>query len=158
MLSSSVPCVVVMPMNEDETQIRSLLDQFADAIHNKDANGVIALLTQDAVVFDLAPPLVQGPDATRTPAFLDEWFQTWKGPINSDSHDIKVAAGDGVAYAHGLQHMTGTKVSGEKSDLWFRATACFRRENGQWRIAHMHNSVPFTMDGSEKALLDLEPE
>lgn len=145
-------------MNLDEVQIRSLLNDFTGAIHNKDAASVIALLTQDAVAFDLAPPLVQRAEATHDPALLEEWFQTWKGPINSDSHDLKIEVGGDVAYAHGLQHMTGTKVSGERPDLWFRATACFRRENGQWRIAHMHNSVPFAMDGSAKALLDLKPE
>jgi PhnB protein len=56
-----------------------------------------------------------------------------------------------------LQHLTGTRTSGEEIDLWFRATAGFRREDGQWRIAHLHNSVPFAMDGSEKALLHLKP-
>jgi ketosteroid isomerase-like protein len=53
--------------------------------------------------------------------------------------------------------MTGTKTDGEEVDLWFRATACFRREDGRWRITHMHNSVPFAMDGSGKALLSLRP-
>jgi ketosteroid isomerase-like protein len=54
--------------------------------------------------------------------------------------------------------MTGTRTSGEKSDLWLRNTACFRREHGQWKITHMHNSVPFAMDGSKRALLNLKPE
>jgi len=46
---------------------------------------------------------------------------------------------------------------GEPVDLWFRATACFRREGSRWLITHMHNSVPFAMDGTDKALLDLRP-
>jgi len=62
-----------------------------------------------------------------------------------------------VAYAYGLQRMTGTKTDGEEVELFFRATACFRRDNGRWRITHMHNSVPFAMDGSDKALLHLKP-
>lgn len=145
-------------MNKNEDQIRSLLGDFARAIRDKDAAGVITLLTRDAVVFDLAPPLVQDVEAAHDPRLLDEWFQTWKGPINTNSRDLMMAVGGDVAYAHCLQHMTGTKISGEKPDLWFRATACFRREDGEWRIAHMHNSVPFAMDGSDKALLDLKPE
>jgi PhnB protein len=147
----------VMPMNKDETQIRSLLNEFTGAIHAKDAARAIALCAEDSVTFDLAPPLEQGPDATHNPALLEEWFKTWKGPISSVSRDLKVDVGNDVAYAYGLQHMTGTKIDGEEADLWFRATACFRRDNGQWRITHMHNSVPFAMDGSEKALLDLTP-
>ena len=54
--------------------------------------------------------------------------------------------------------MTGTKKDGEQVDLWFRATAGFRRERGHWKITHVHNSVPFAMDGSGRALLDLKPE
>jgi ketosteroid isomerase-like protein len=53
--------------------------------------------------------------------------------------------------------MRGTKTDGKEVELWFRATACFRRDGGRWRITHMHNSVPFAMDGSEKALLHLKP-
>jgi len=53
--------------------------------------------------------------------------------------------------------MTGTKADGTKVDLWFRATACLARRAGTWKIVHMHNSVPFAMDGSGRALLDLKP-
>ena len=56
-----------------------------------------------------------------------------------------------------MRHLTGTKRDDKDVDLWFRATACFRRERGRWRITHMHNSVPFAMDGTGKALLDLKP-
>ncbi|WP_162918268.1 YybH family protein [Taklimakanibacter deserti] len=88
-------------MANDESQIRSLLGKFTGALHDRDAAGAIALLAEDAVTFDLAPPLEQGPDATHNPALLDEWFQTWKGPINSDSLDLKIAVGGDVAYATG---------------------------------------------------------
>ena len=144
-------------MATDVAQIRALLDEFTRAIRNKDAAGAIATLAEDAVAFDLAPPLRIGPQATRDPAWYDEWFTTWKGPIVSRSQDLEVAVGGDVGYAYGLQHMTGTKTDGEEVDLWFRATACFRREDGHWRITHMHNSVPFSMDGSGKALLSLRP-
>lgn len=53
--------------------------------------------------------------------------------------------------------MTGVKVGGGKQSLWFRSTAVLRRERDVWKIAHMHESVPFAMDGSGKALLDLAP-
>ena len=144
-------------MANDEAQIRALLDEFTRAIRNKDAAGAIATLAEDVVAFDLAPPLRIGPEATRDPAWYDEWFTTWKGPIVSRIQDLEVAVGGDVGYAYGLQHMTGTKTDGEEVDLWFRATACFRREDGRWRITHMHNSVPFAMDGSGKALLSLRP-
>jgi PhnB protein len=144
-------------MNSDENQILRVLANFTRALHDKDAAAAIAPLSADEVTFDLAPPLRMDPDATHDPAALEEWFETWESPIVSESHDLKIAVGGDVAYAYGMQHMTGTKKDGEEVDLWFRATACFRRESGSWRITHMHNSVPFAMDGSDKALLNLTP-
>jgi PhnB protein len=142
---------------QDDDEIRGLLADFTKALHDRDAAAAIAVLADDAVSFDLAPPLEQGPEATHDPAQLEAWFSTWASPIVSESRDLRIETGGDVAYAYGLQHLTGSKTDGEKVDLWFRATACFRREAGRWRIAHMHNSVPFAMDGTERALLDLEP-
>jgi PhnB protein len=144
-------------MNQDEEQIRDLLAKLTRAIRDKDAAGVIAPLADDEVTFDLAPPLKMGPDETHDPATLEQWFDTWEGSIVSEPHDLQIAVGGDVAYAYGMQHMTGKKKRGGDVDLWFRATTCFRREDGRWRITHMHNSVPFAMDGSDTALLDLKP-
>jgi ketosteroid isomerase-like protein len=144
-------------MSTAEDQVRRVLADLAEAIRDKDAAAVIALLADDEVTFDLAPPLRMEPDRTHDPAVLEEWFATWQGPIISEPHDLEVACGEDIAYAFGLRHMTGTKKDGEEVDLWFRATACLRSEDGRWRITHMHNSVPFAMDGSDTALLDLKP-
>lgn len=145
------------PPTNDEARVRALLDALSRSIRDKNAAGAIATLAENAVAFDLAPPLRVGPEATHDPAWYEERFATWKGSIGLRSHDLEVIVGSDVAYAYGLQHMTGTKTDGQEVDLWFRATACFRGENGHWRIAHVHNSVPFAMDGSGKALLDLKP-
>ena len=141
----------------EEIQITELLDAFAAALRAKDARAVIACYAQDVVAYDLAPPLRVGDAAMHAPDLLQQWFDTWSSPIVSEGHDLQIAVGGDVAYAHGLRHMTGKKKDGEKVDLWFRATAGFRRERGQWKITHVHNSVPFAMDGSGRALLDLKP-
>ena len=135
-----------------------VLEALTKALHDKKARALIALLSNDAVAFDLAPPLQLGPNVTHDPAPLEEWFATWRGPIVSAPFHQTIVVGGDVAYAYGLQHMTGTKVDGENADLWFRTTACFRREGERWLITHMHNSVPFAMDGTDKALVDLKPQ
>ncbi len=141
----------------DEAQITALLDAYAAALQVKDARAVVEFYTRDVVAYDLAPPLLIPSAAVRDPRYIQQWFDTWKGPIVSEAHDPEVVVGGDVAYAFALRHMTGTKSDGERIDLWFRATACFRREDGAWKIAHVHNSVPFAMDGSGRALLDLTP-
>jgi PhnB protein len=141
----------------DESQITELLDAYADAIAAKDARATVAFYARDVIVYDLAPPLRIPPKDVRDPTYIQKWFDTWDGPIHSEPRDLEIVVGDDVAYAVGLRHMTGTKKDGEQADLWFRATACLRREDGGWKITHIHNSVPFAMDGSDRALLDLKP-
>jgi PhnB protein len=53
--------------------------------------------------------------------------------------------------------LSGTKSDGEKADVWFRLTLGLRKLGGEWRIAHQHESVPFYMDGSYRAAVDLKP-
>ena len=141
----------------DEREISDLLDAYAAAIHDKDAARTVAFYARDVVAYDLAPPLAIEPSAVRDPSNIQQWFDTWDGAIASKARELKIVVGGDVAYAFALRHMAGTKTGGENVDLWFRATACFRRENGTWKITHVHNSVPFAMDGSGRALLDLKP-
>ena len=98
-----------------------------------------------------------GPAVVRNPRDIQTWFDTWATPIGSKSRDLIIETGGNIAHAYCLQHMTGKKKDGEVADLWFRSTAFFRKESGAWKISHVHNSVPFAMDGSGKALLDLKP-
>jgi len=48
--------------------------------------------------------------------------------------------------------MTG----GQKSDYWFRWTACFQKIDGKWLIMHDHTSLP-TDFASGKAVQTLDP-
>jgi ketosteroid isomerase-like protein len=142
---------------DDEAQIADLLDRLTAAIRDKDARAAVAVYTRDVVAYDLAPPLSIPERDVHDPDYIQQWFDTWDGPIMSEAQDLEIVVDQNVGYAVGLRHMTGTKTDGERVDLWFRATACFRREDGEWRISHIHNSVPFAMDGSDRALLDLTP-
>jgi hypothetical protein len=39
-----------------------------------------------------------------------------------------------------------------------RVTACYRKIDDKWMVAHEHISVPFYMDGTGRAAVDLKPE
>lgn len=138
----------------DEAQIRALIDDWAKAVRAKDVDGVLSHLAADVVTFDLAPPLRStGTDA----GGLQAWFSTWKGPLGYEIRDLSITAGDDAAFCHCLSRLSGTKVDGEQNDVWFRQTLCFRRIGGTWKIVHQHESVPFYMDGSYRAAVDLGP-
>jgi ketosteroid isomerase-like protein len=139
----------------EEAAIRRLVDAWTQALHDKNAQGVLACLADDLVLYSLAPPLVSAGDDEG--GGLQGWFDTWTGPIRYDLADLHVAVGGDVAFAHGLAHMTGTKIGGEVVDLWFRITLGLRKRAGAWTVVHEHESVPFLMDGSFKAAIHLKP-
>jgi ketosteroid isomerase-like protein len=63
---------------------------------------------------------------------------------------------DDLAFTHSVNRMRGTLKSGERTDLWLRWTACFRKIGGRWLITHEHVSVPADLENG-KAMLDLRP-
>jgi uncharacterized protein (TIGR02246 family) len=140
----------------DQAQIQQLIDNWVQALRAKDVNGVISHYAPDVLVFDLAPPLqYKGANAYR--ANWEAWFPTFRGPIGYDIRDLSIAASDDIAFCHSFNRITGTRTDGEKTDVWVRATVCCRKIDGRWKIVHEHQSVPFYMDGSYRAALDLKP-
>ena len=139
----------------DAAAIRTILERMATALRDKDADGFAALYAPDAWIADLAPPLArQGQNR----AELDAWLQSWDGPMTLDTRDVRLSIGGGTAFCASLMCMRGRKTDGTDVDLWFRNTLCFEKTDGHWRIVHEHASVPFHMDGSLRAAVDLQPE
>ena len=141
----------------DEDLIRALITNQARAIRLKDAEATLAVYAPNLVRYDLAPPLATiGPRAIDR-ADLQAWFDTWKGLIDIDQRDFAIAVSGDLAICHGFLRISGIKTDGAHNSLWTRQTLCLQRLDGDWRIVHEHVSVPFLMDGSGRAALDLEP-
>lgn len=138
---------------QDEVLIREIIDARANAIRNKNVLGVLPNFTQDSIGYFLETPLQQSPFKED----LTGWFATWRGQIGYEIGDLTISIGDNVAYSHSLNQLTGLRTDGGHTDVWFRETLCFQKINGQWAIAHIHESVPMHMDGSLKAATDLRP-
>jgi ketosteroid isomerase-like protein len=140
--------------SSEEVAINATLQAWGRAMGEKRAVDAVAQLTDNVIQFTLAAPLsFEGKSAEG----LAAWFETWQGPIGGEVHDGRLTAGDEVAFWSGLMHMTGTKTDGVKVDLWFRQTLGLQKVDGKWKIAHIHTSVPFAMDGSGLAELGLKP-
>jgi PhnB protein len=137
-----------------EAEVQAVIEDWADAMRAKDAARVVAHGTADFVQFSLAPPLIA---ADQDGKGLEQWFATWRGPIDYGVRDLRITAGNDVAFAHSLNRLRGTRTNGEATDVWFRNTLCLRKMGGEWKIAHEHESVPFYMDGSFRAAVDLSP-
>ena len=139
-----------------ETEIRELVERWLEAVRAKDVNGVMSHYTADILTFDISPPLqYKGIDAYRKN--WEWWLPTFSGPVGYEIRDLGITASDDIAFSHSLNRISGTKTNGEEVDVWVRVTACYRKTNGKWMITHEHVSVPFYMDGSDRAAVDLKP-
>jgi ketosteroid isomerase-like protein len=139
----------------NETLIRALLDDRTKAVCAKDNVRAASSIAPDILTFDVVNPL-QNAGSIASKKRVDEWFASFQGPINYETREMTITAGDNVAFAHGLCHVSATKTDGGQLDMWWRSTICFRKIDGNWMITHEHNSVPFDPK-SGKASLDLKP-
>ena len=143
-----------MSDDSDTAEIRALIEEIDAAHHDKDAAAIVAHYTPDATVFDLAPPLSQtGVDLRE----LEAWLDTWAGPVNRESRDLDIRVSGDLALCHGFFRISATTRDGSNAIFWMRATLGLTRDAGAWKIVHEHASVPFYMDGSYRAAVDLEP-
>ncbi len=140
----------------DEEQIRQLIDSWTMALRSKDVDTLMSHYKPEVMWFDLAPPL-RNMGAAAYRKDWEEWFATWQGPIGYEIRDLSITTGDEVAFSTSLNRISGTRTSGEENDVWVRATVGFCKIKGKWMIVHEHFSVPFYMDGSYRAAVDLKP-
>jgi len=139
----------------NDAQIRALIDDRTKAVRAKDSDRATSGIAPDILTFDVVNPLQHiGSDASRKRA--EESFSSFRGPIGYEVRDLDITAGDDVAFAHGLCHVSATKTDGGQLDMWWRTTVCFRKIDEKWMVTHEHNSVPFDPK-SGKASLDLKP-
>jgi uncharacterized protein (TIGR02246 family) len=129
-------------MTEDEQAIRTLIERWAQAVHEGDLDTVLADHADDIVMFDVPPPDegVRGIDAYRAtwPAFFE-----WQAQGASfDIVRLDVTAGDDVAFAHALLRC-GTPEELEKDPSnRLRLTIGLRKDRGRWVVTHEHHSFP----------------
>jgi uncharacterized protein (TIGR02246 family) len=129
-------------MPDDQQQIRTLIERWAEAVHATDLDAVLADHSDDIVMFDVPPPDdgVRGIDAYR-----ETWppFFEWQARGASfDIVELDVTAGDDVAYAHALLRCGMPDELAERPERRLRLTLGLRREDGRWVVAHEHHSLP----------------
>jgi uncharacterized protein (TIGR02246 family) len=140
---------------QNEAAIRELLDRLVQAVRAKDLDAVMSAYAPDMVAFDIIPPLQYiGAEAFKRP--WQQVFELYDDPVHYELRELNITAGDDVAFSHSLNRISGTLKTGQRTDLWLRFTAGYRKINGTWLIVHLQASVPAEL-ASGRAVLDLTP-
>jgi len=146
------------PLTNDSAaakEIRGWLDRWTKAFTAKDVDAIMALYADDVTAYDVVPPLQYiGKAAYR--ADYQQFLSQYEDNLKVEVRDLHVDATGDFGYAAGLELISGTLKSGQKSAVWLRFTSLFRKSSGRWLDFHDHVSVPTDLE-SGKAMLELQP-
>ena len=136
-------------------EIRTLMDNWLRAVRANDLKGIVSHYAPDILAFDAIAQLqFKGVDAYRQ--HWEACLAMCPGPMIVEIQDLRIAAGDNVAFSHHLARCGAKEENGEEKASWMRVTVGYRKANGKWLVVHEHFSAPFNME-SGKALFDLQP-
>jgi uncharacterized protein (TIGR02246 family) len=139
----------------DEARIRALIEQRVLAIRARDIDALMSSHAPDVLIFDALNPL-QYLGAEKVRERAQQWLSGYQGPVGYEVRDVGIETGETAAFCHYLYRVSGTMTNGREVDMWVRATVCFRKIDGEWKITHEHTSVPFDAE-SGKASVALKP-
>ncbi len=116
--------------------VRSTLYDAEVALHNGDANPRRAIWSRNEPVTILGAlrNAYGHQDIEEAFVFLEKSFSDCTSySFELQAHDV---VGD-MAYTAGLEHIS-TSVDGQPRSFTLRATQVYRREGGEWKVAHRH--------------------
>ncbi len=117
----------------DEAQIREVVRKWEQAVCAHNMDGVLANHTADTVMFDVPPPLQRmGLEEYRAAWQLYNQYDTG-GDGSFKVLDLALFISGNVAFGYSPLQVAGGTA---------RLTLGFRKEDGEWRIAHEHHSFP----------------
>lgn len=138
-------------------EIREVIEAKAALLEKGDVKAMTQYYAPQVVQFSLAPPLatlVDGADPTP----IEQWIGTFAAPPRRTVTRLEITTDGDVAFATSVDNLTATpRGTTEAFTMWYRVTLGLRRIDGKWLVTHEHSSVPFYMDGSLRAAVDLEP-
>lgn len=128
---------------KDEQAIRTLLENWADAVRRHDLPAILAHHDPQMLMFDLPPPL----QCKGIGAYEETWglmFRYHRVGAAFDFRELNVSAGSDIAFATAIMWCGPDSSSNpmDKDGFLFRLTVGMRKVDGDWRITHEHHSVP----------------
>jgi len=135
--------------------VRALLAAYVAAHDQCDGAALADLRAPDAWIADLAPRLCR---RGQSGGDIQRWFDSKSGPVRMSFHDLHLRLEGGLCLVQTLRH-TRTPNPRDPDDAawWSRLSLVLRRGPAGWRIVHERESVPYHMDGSFRAAVNLEP-
>jgi ketosteroid isomerase-like protein len=132
---------MVTPPSEAESQVRSVLEKWAEATRQNRKNEVLLNHAPDLVIFDVLPPMMYDSAEAYRRSWAD-WQPEVQGESRFDFENLTITAGTDIAFAHSFIRCGGSMPDGRTFEDLVRATFCLRKVAGAWKVTHQHVSKP----------------
>lgn len=135
---------------DNEGQVRKVIDNWFEALRNKDAAEILSFYADDATVF---PPTGEHKlkGMTQLQPGMREWLDMFDGEITANARELNVVAGEDTAFAYMITNVSGKGRDGRDINMTTRSTVGFERRLGHWLAVHEHASFPVNMpEGTAK--------
>jgi uncharacterized protein (TIGR02246 family) len=129
------------PSSKNDAEIRALIERWAKAVREEDRAGIRADHDPEILMFDVPPPFLSRGIAAYM-ATWEEFLQCAEKPVALNFRDVKITAGNDVAFATAIGRCAGVDSNGKREELKFRLTMGLRKIGGRWRVMHEHHSLP----------------
>ena len=130
-----------MVTNENEAQVRELVENWAKAVRERDIEKILAHHSTDFVIYDVPPPFQSvGLEAYR--CTWEDMFFKYTKPGVFDMDELNIVAGNDVAFCFATMKCADKSNSTDYIELPFRLTIGLKKINNQWTIVHEHHSIP----------------
>ena len=131
-----------IPHSADESAIRSVLDAWTCATREGRHDDVLANHDEKVLIYDVLPPMKYS-SASEYRKSWDAWQPDAQVEMRFELEDLEVTACSDAAFAHGTLQCGGTLPDGKFFRDTVRATFCFSKKDGKWKVVHQHISKPY---------------
>jgi uncharacterized protein (TIGR02246 family) len=126
----------------DQESIRTLITDWARAVHAGDLDGVLADHSDDIVMFDVPPPAAGFRGIAEYRETWPPFFEWQAAGATFEILSLDVTAGDEVGFAHALLRCGTDEELREDPENHLRLTIGLRKQDGRWVVTHEHHSFP----------------
>jgi ketosteroid isomerase-like protein len=125
---------------ENEAQVRQLIEKWAQAVRKKDMGAVLARHSDDIVMYDVPKPF----QSVGIEAYRKTWelFFANTKPGVFDIQELHVVSDENVSFCFAVMSCADRSDTGDFVALDFRLTVGLKKVKGQWTIVHEHHSIP----------------
>lgn len=140
--------------NNANAALHTLLESWLSAVRAADVAAITRHYSRDILAFDAVKQL----QFKGVEAYGSHWRECLKMCTQStfDMHELDFETSGDIAFGHYLAYCGGTDEKGQHNASWVRVSVGLRREQGQWKIAHEHFSIPFD-PATGQLLFDAKP-